>query len=152
MSPGRKNNLKFMLTSGEHLGYNLKLQGNSPKGGTFYAENLSAQEAPQKKGAWIPQADVRQERTQGIGPPPCKGQGAPFLLISLTRQGRGRRFAGTGRWAACPQAKTRRSGPVGPALEGHGEAVLKPKIAGALSGERGFQEMNTSVFHGPFSR
>lgn len=36
----------FMLTYGVHLGYNLKMQGLSPKGGTFYAENLSAQEAP----------------------------------------------------------------------------------------------------------
>ena len=36
----------FMLTYGGHLGYNLKMQGLSPKGGTFYAENVSAQEAP----------------------------------------------------------------------------------------------------------
>ena len=36
----------FMLTYGGHLGYNLKIQGLSPKGGTFYAENVSAQEAP----------------------------------------------------------------------------------------------------------
>ena len=26
----------FMLTYGGHLGYNLKMQGLSPKGGTFY--------------------------------------------------------------------------------------------------------------------
>ena len=47
-----------MLTYGVYLGYNLKMQGLSPKGGTFYAENLSAQEAPQKKGARLPEEDV----------------------------------------------------------------------------------------------
>lgn len=53
----------FMLTYGGHLRYNLKLQGISPKGGTFYAENLSAEEAPQKKGAWFPEENVRSKRT-----------------------------------------------------------------------------------------
>ena len=69
-----------MLTCGGHLGYNLKMQGLSPKGGTFYAENLSAQEAPQKKGA-------------------RKGQGASYLLIdcAFCLHGNGRKVLACGR-------------------------------------------------------
>ena len=89
----------FMLTYGGHLGYNLKMQGLSPKGGTFYAENLSAQEAPQKKGARLPQADVRPERPQGSCPPQGKGQGASYLLIdcAFCLHGNGRKVLACGR-------------------------------------------------------
>jgi hypothetical protein len=91
--------VNFMLTCGGHLGYNLKMQGLSPKGGTFYAENLSAQEAPQKKGARLPQADVRPERPQGSCPPQGKGQGASYLLIdcAFCLHGNGRKVLACGR-------------------------------------------------------
>ena len=47
------------LTDTGYLRYNVKLQGLYPKGGFFHAENLPAQEAPQKKGAWFQKENVR---------------------------------------------------------------------------------------------
>ena len=74
------------------------------KGGFFHAENVSAEEASQKEGAWLPQKNVHQQRAQGFGAPPCKGQSTLNLLSAratvsvaflcicrLFRAGRGRR-------------------------------------------------------------
>ena len=74
------------------------------KEGFFHAENVSAEEASQKEGAWLPQKNVHQQRAQGFGAPPCKGQSTLNLLSAratvsvaflcicrLFRAGRGRR-------------------------------------------------------------
>ena len=66
------------------------------------AENLSAQEAPQKEGAWFQKENVHQQWPQGAGSSPCQGQ-SPFELLSLirirlTRAGR--------RLPAAPKRKT----------------------------------------------
>lgn len=59
------------------------MQGKAArKEGFTYAENLSAQEASQEEGAWLPEKDVRQERTQGACAPQGKRQSASFLLNS----------------------------------------------------------------------
>jgi hypothetical protein len=61
------------------------LQGKAArKEGFTYAENLSAQEASQEEGAWLPEKNVRQERAQGACTPQGKRQSTSFLL---TQQG-----------------------------------------------------------------
>ena len=52
----------------------IKREKSSPvKGGSFNAENISAQEAPQKKGAWIQKENVYCKRPQGSCKKKSKG-------------------------------------------------------------------------------
>ena len=49
-------------------------------GGVHNAAYLSAQEASQIQGAWFQTENGHQERPQGSGPPPCKGQSKAVRL------------------------------------------------------------------------
>ena len=42
--------------------YNILSQGCTSKGGVPDAEDISAEEAPSEKGAWLQKKDVRQKR------------------------------------------------------------------------------------------
>ncbi len=53
--------MRFLLTYRRLVGYNANLQGlylYTPKGGCLYAENVSAEKAAQKKGAWLQKENV----------------------------------------------------------------------------------------------
>lgn len=49
---------KIRLTAGGFVRYNAKLQGYTPERRVFHAENIPAEEAPQKKGAWVQKKNV----------------------------------------------------------------------------------------------
>ncbi len=51
------------------------------KGGISDAENISAEEAPQKKGAWFQKKNVYCQWPQGFGKKKSQGQKAAFLLM-----------------------------------------------------------------------
>ena len=52
-------------------------------GGVINVENLSAQEAACQEGAWFPQKNGRQKRSQGACPSQSKRQKASVLLMPL---------------------------------------------------------------------
>ncbi len=70
--------------------YNSMVQGyilKTLKGGISDAENLSAEEAPQKKGAWFQKKNVYCQWPQGACPQKSKGQKTAFLLMAERADG-----------------------------------------------------------------
>ena len=54
------------------------------RGGKTHEKNVSAEEAAQKKGAWLHEAYVRQKRQKGFSSQESKGQKETFPLTSQT--------------------------------------------------------------------